>query len=176
VLSVGPRARLVELLADPRGPFRVPGAGIAKSPGGEKGVWFWHDALAAKGLAAAGAIDAAHDLFAAIARGIADGNGLGVPGEETNGGDYAMGIGALAGLALVESLLGLVARGERVLVQPALPSPLDRVAVRGLALAGRSWTIEWTRKRPGPLRAPEAIELPLGGAPRLALELDAPAA
>jgi hypothetical protein len=158
-LSAAPRERLADLLADPRGDFRVPGAGLAKSPGGEKGVWFWHDSLAAKGLARAGRLDAAHDLFVAIARGIADMNGLGVPGEETNGGDYAMAIGALAGLSLVEVLLGLEVRGERVLLRPVLPSALDGFVLDGLTIRDRRFGVVVSRARPGPLQASQPIEI-----------------
>jgi len=157
--------RLVDLLADRAGPFRVAGAGLSKSPGGAKGVWFWHNALAAKALARAGRIDAAHELFGWMARGVADVNGLGIPGEETNGGDYAMGIGALAGLCLVESLLGLELKGGKVSIRPALPAALERVVVAGLTLRERAWRIEVRRRVAGPLRAPAAIELDPRGEP-----------
>jgi hypothetical protein len=94
-----------------------------------------------------------------MARGIADVNGLGVPGEETNGGDYAMAIGALAGLACVEVLLGFEARGDRATIRPCLPSALDRVVVDGLTLGERRFRVEVARaprRRAGRRRADRA--------------------
>jgi len=164
VLSSEPEQALARRLADPCGPFRVRGAGLSKSPGGEKGVWFWHGALAAKGLARAGFVDAAFELLGELARGVADVNGLGVPGEETNGGDYAMGIGALAGLALVETLLGLRFQGDQEFVRPTLPSSLDGFVVRGLSWRGRELSVEVVRRGTGPLVARE--ERPLEAAAR----------
>ena len=159
-LSPEVAARVAALLADPDGDFRVKGEGIAKSPGGEKGVWFWHNGLAALGLARAGQIDAADALFASMARGVADVNGLGIPGEEVNGGDYAMGIGALAGLCLLEALLGLTSEGAATRLRPRLPSRLERVVVERLMVGGRPRRIEIVRRGAGPLIASESLVVP----------------
>lgn len=159
-LSPESAARVAALLADRDGDFRVRGEGLAKSPGGEKGVWFWHNGLAALGLARAGLVDAADDLFASIARGVAGINGLGIPGEEVNGGDYAMGIGALAGLCLLETLLGLTTDGAATRLRPRLPSRLDRVVLERVMLAGRARRIEIVRGADGPLVAEEDFVVP----------------
>ena len=152
--------RVAELLADPAGDFRVKGEGLAKRPGGEKGVWFWHNALAALGLARAGLLDAADALFASMARGVADVNGLGIPGEEVNGGDYAMGIGALSGLCLLETLLGITSEGAATRLRPRLPSRLDRVVIERLMVGGHPRRIEVLRRGAGPLVAREALVVP----------------
>jgi hypothetical protein len=157
-LSPDHERRLARLLADPDGCFRVRGAGIAKCPGGGKGVWWWHNSLAAIGLAKAGELDAAFDLLELAARGLADVNGWGIPGEETNGGDHAMGIGALGGLAALEVLLGIECDGARLRLRPRLPSRLDGFRVRGLR-AGPASTgtidVEVRRRGEGPLVASE---------------------
>jgi hypothetical protein len=153
-------ARLAALLADPDGDFRVKGEGLAKSPGGAKGVWFWHNGLAALGLARAGLVDAADELLTSIARGVAGINGLGIPGEEVNGGDYAMGIGALAGLCLLETLLGLTSDGAETRLRPRLPSRLDRVVLERVVLAGRPRRVEIVRRGAGPLVAATEFVVP----------------
>ncbi len=144
-LELKKEQRLADLLCDSACPWRVEGAGFSKSPFGEKGVWFWHNALLAQGLMNARRVDAADRLFQWMGMAIADINGIGIPGEETNGGDYAMGIGALAGLCLVESLLGLAVRAGEVFLEPRLPSRLSGFAMDGLWLCGRSLRIEVVR-------------------------------
>ena len=70
-----------------------------------------------------------------------------------------MGIGALAGLSLLETLLGLEARGDRVVVQPCLPSSLDGFTVDNLTCMGERVRLEVSRGQLGSVRASTPLEL-----------------
>ena len=122
---------------------------------GQRGVWFWHNALVCKALMQAGALDPAWEGFLWMGRAMGDLNGQGIPGEEINGGDHAMGIGALAGLALVESLLGLRVSGSRAWLRPRLPSALEGFRIEGLWLGGRTRSVHVQRRSAGPRVAAE---------------------
>ena len=169
VLPRHAQTRLAARFCEPENPWLVEGAGFAKCQGGRKGTWFWHNAVVARGLVRCGRVDEAFLLFRWMARGLADINGLGIPGEEINGGDYAMGIGALAGQMLIEGILGLERRGDRVVCRPVLPSGLDHWSIRELQVGGVSTSVEVVRGGDGPRICSRSVELRPGEETRVEL-------
>ncbi len=130
-------------------PWFVAGAGFAKRHGGEWGVWHWHNAVLAHGLFLSGEPDSAFELLRLMGRGVADINGIGCPGEETNGGSYAMAIGCLGLVALVEGLFGIRPTRDGLVTSPALPAALRSARLESLAFRGERIAVEVERRGAG---------------------------
>ena len=136
------RRRVAEVLADRDNGWWVEGMGLAKQNDGLRGIWFWHNSIAAGALARCGDIDpryvdAAADLMRWMGSAVADINGIGCPGEDLNGGDYAMGVGCLAPIYFLRGFLGMTAHREGLDFDPVLPRRWEGISVRNLFYQGR---------------------------------------
>ena len=136
------RAEAVRHLADRTSPWWVEGAGLAKSYGGQRGVWFWHNALALGALLRcreldASYVDTAWQLLEWMGQSLVDLNGRGCPGEELQGGDHAMAIGCLGTPFLIEGLLRPEPTPDGLTFSPVLPTGVDEVVIQNLLFRGR---------------------------------------
>ncbi|MCB9881175.1 MAG: hypothetical protein H6834_05245 [Planctomycetes bacterium] len=104
------RAQVLERFLADDCPWFVPERGYAKKSDGSRGVWYWHQSLLAEAFLRHAdehphAAQRAMELFGFMGRAAVDVNGIAIPGEELNGGDYAMGIGCLGVSALLDGVL-----------------------------------------------------------------------
>ncbi len=141
-LTATNRERIARFLANRSNGWWIEGIGLAKQNDGRGGIWFWHNAIAAGALARCADLDAAFveaaaDLMQWMGNGVADINGIGCPGEEINGGDYAMGVGCLAPIYFLRGFLGMEAGRDGLTLDPVLPRSWPRIDVRNLAWQGR---------------------------------------
>lgn len=145
-LADGVRDAIVAHFSDlESSPWFVPGAGFSKRHRGEWGVWHWHNAVLAQGLFQNGAPDAAFELLRLMGRGVVDVNGIGCPGEETNGGSYAMAIGCLGLVTLVEGLFGLRPTRAGLAPRPSLPRAVRAARIENVFFRGRRRRLEIER-------------------------------
>ena len=115
-------------------------------------MWYWHNAMAIKGILKHGTApdwEVAIERLRWMARSVVDINGIGCPGEELNGGDYAMAIGCLGALAILEGLLGFEAKLSGLTTQPRWPGGIDRLRLRHVFYRGRFEDFEWGRENRG---------------------------
>ncbi len=141
-------ARVIEVLLDPQNPWLVPEAGFAKTVGGGRGVWFWHNSLIAQALLEvegerqSAARSLAWRLLQWMGRAVVDFNGIGIPGEETMGGDYAMAVGCLGITTLIEGLLGASVVDGSLTLRPRLPDEVAELRVENLLFRGQRWDVQ----------------------------------
>ncbi|MEQ8762403.1 MAG: hypothetical protein RL885_00650 [Planctomycetota bacterium] len=134
-------ARVLEVMLDANNPWRVEGAGFAKTVGGGRGVWHWHNALIAWALCEHGGDEArelAWTLLRWMGRGVVDFNGIGTPGEETMGGDYSMAVGCLGILSVVEGFLRPKPGEAELTFEPRLPPSIEAIRVESLCYRDRT--------------------------------------